>query len=192
MLSHSSSMGVRRCWILARTGTHCRTRRSRASQTCSMGDMSGEYACHGRTGTFSAELCTDPWDLGPCIIMLKHEVMAGDEWHDNGPQDLVIVCLCIQIAIDKMQLCSLSVAYVCPYHKLTTTMGYSFHNVDFSKPLVHTTPYMWSTVVRPVGRTAKFSKMMLEAAYGREINIKLSRNSSGGHSCSQHANCTLP
>jgi hypothetical protein len=26
---------------------------------------------------------------------------------------------------------------------------------------------------------------------GREINIKLSGNSSGVHSCSQHANCTL-
>ena len=46
--------------------------------------------------------------------------------------------------------------------------------------------YTWSAVVRPVGRTAKFS------TYGREINIQLSRNSSGGHSCSQQANCTLP
>ena len=30
-----------------------------------------------------------------------HEVMVADEWHDNGPQDLVTVSLCIQIAIDK-------------------------------------------------------------------------------------------
>uniref|UniRef100_A0A8C7KM18 Tripartite motif containing 37 n=1 Tax=Oncorhynchus kisutch TaxID=8019 RepID=A0A8C7KM18_ONCKI len=51
---HSSSMAVRSCWILAGTGIHCRTLRSRASQTCSMGDMSGKYAGHGRTGTFSA------------------------------------------------------------------------------------------------------------------------------------------
>jgi hypothetical protein len=36
--------------------------------------------------------------------MLKHEGMAADEWHDNWPQDLVTVSLCIQIAIDKMQL----------------------------------------------------------------------------------------
>jgi hypothetical protein len=38
--------------------------------------------------------------MGPCIIMLKHEVMAADEWH-NGPQDLVTVYLCIQLAKEK-------------------------------------------------------------------------------------------
>ncbi len=54
MLVHSSSMAVWSCWILAGTGTRCRIRRSRASQTCSMGDVSGEYAGHARTGMFSA------------------------------------------------------------------------------------------------------------------------------------------
>ncbi len=52
--------------------------------------------------------------------------------------------------------------------------------------------YMWSAVVRPVGCTAKFSETPLETAYGREMNIQFTGNSSGGHSCSQHANCTLP
>ncbi len=52
--------------------------------------------------------------------------------------------------------------------------------------------YKWSAVVRPVGCTAKFSETPLETAYGREMNIKFTGNSSGGHSCSQHANCTLP
>ena len=36
--------------------------------------------------------------------------------------------------------------------------------------------------MRPVGRTAKFSKIMLEVAYGRDLNIKFSGNS----------NCKLP
>ena len=52
--------------------------------------------------------------------------------------------------------------------------------------------YMWSAVVRPVGRSAKFFKTTLEVAYGRDMNIQLSGNSSSGHSCSEHANCKLP
>ncbi len=49
------------------------------------------------------ELCTDPCNMGPCIIMLQHEVMVMDEWHNNGPQDLVcafkmpsIKCTCVR------------------------------------------------------------------------------------------------
>ena len=110
--------------------------------------------------------------------MLKHEVMEVDEWHDNGPQGLFTVYLCIEISFDKMQLCLLSVAYACPYHNPTTTTGPSVHNVEISKLLAHMTPYMW---LRPVRRTARFSKTTL--AYGREINIKFLSNSSGGHSC---------
>ena len=45
--------------------------------------------------------------------------------------------------------------------------------------------YMWSA-------GEKFSKTTLDAVYGREINIKFSGNSFGGHSCSQHDNSTLP
>jgi hypothetical protein len=58
--------------------------------------------------------------MGLCIIMLKHEVLAADERHDNGPQDLVTV-----------QMGLLSVAYACQYHNPTAIMGH----VDISKPL---------------------------------------------------------
>ncbi len=41
--------------------------------------------------------------------------------------------------------------------------------------------------------TAKFSETPLEMAYSREmVDIKFTGNISGGHSCSQHANCMLP
>ena len=47
--------------------------------------------------------------------------------------------------------------------------------------------YKWAAVVMPVGRTAKFSKTTLEAAYGREMNIKFPGNNFGGHFCQLHA-----
>ena len=136
------------------------------------------------------ELCTDPCDMGPSIFILKHGVMEANEWHDNGPQYLVTVSLCIQIDIDKMQLCSVSVTYACPYHNPTATMGHCVHNVNIRKPLAHTTPYtlrLWGWLdVLP-----NSLKQFCVVAYGREINISFSGNSSGGHSCNRHANYTL-
>ena len=136
------------------TGTRCRTRRSRASQTCSMGDMSGEYAGHGRTGTISASRnCVQILATWGCAW-----IMRWWRWINGTTMCLRISLqgsLCIQIAIDKMQLCSLSVTYACPYHNTTG------HSVHVSKPLAHTPPYTWSAVVRAVGCTDKFSKTIL-------------------------------
>jgi hypothetical protein len=84
--------------------------------------------------------------MEPCIIMLKREVIAAVEWHNNGPQNLVTVSLCIQFAIDKIKCCFLSVAYSGPYHNPTTTMGHSVHNFDISKPLSHMTPFKLSAI----------------------------------------------
>ncbi len=135
-------MAVWSCWILAGTGTRCRIHQSRASQTCSMGDIFRWvcWPCKNWDVFSLQELCTDPCNMGPCIIMLQHEVMVVDEWHNNGPQDLVTVSPCIQNTINKIHLCS-SITYTCPSHNPTATMGHSIHNVDISKPLTHTTPY---------------------------------------------------
>ena len=54
MLFHSSSRATRSWGMLSGTGTRSRTRRSRTSHRCSMGDMSGEYAGQSRTGMCSA------------------------------------------------------------------------------------------------------------------------------------------
>ncbi len=82
-----------------------------------MGDMPGEYDGHARTGMFSASRsCVQilaTW--GRAFFMLQHEVTVVDEWHNNGPRDLVTVSLCIQNAINKMHLSSLSITYACPY-----------------------------------------------------------------------------
>ncbi len=123
MLVHSSSMAVWSCWILAGTGTRGHIRRSRASQTCSIGDMSGEcWPCKNWDVFSFQELCTDPCNMALCIIMLQHEVMVVDEWHNNGPQDLVTVSLCIQNAINKMHLCSLSITPPPPWATWSTTL----------------------------------------------------------------------
>jgi hypothetical protein len=114
-------------------------------------------------------------------------LLGTDTLKKNGPQDLVTVFLCNEIAIYKMQLCSLSVAHTItlqpPWGTLFTMLTSANRSLTQS--------YMWFVVVRPVGRTAKFSRITLEVAYGREINIKFSGNSSDRHSCSQHANCML-
>jgi hypothetical protein len=56
-------------------------------------------------------------------------LLVTDTLKENGPhnrpQDLLTVFLCIQIAIDKMQL--VFEAYACPYHNPTATMGHSVH-----------------------------------------------------------------
>ena len=99
-----------------------------------MSEMSGEYTGHGRNGTFSASRnCGQILaKLGLCIILLKHEVMEVDEWHDNRPQDLITVYLCIQFAIDKIQLDSLSVSFACSHHNPSSQ---SSHQYSFAHTL---------------------------------------------------------
>lgn len=91
------------CWISAGTGTRCHICRSRASHMCSRMD---------RDGFSFQKLRTDSWNMGSCIVMLQHEVLVMNEWHNK--QDLVTVSLRIQDAIQKRQLCLLSIKYAYP------------------------------------------------------------------------------
>ena len=99
MLYHSSSMAVWSCWNTG-TGTCCRTRRSRASKHAQWVRCLVSVQAMEELGHFQLPgiVYRDPCDMGTCIIMLKYEVMAADEWHENEPQDLVTVSLCTQIA----------------------------------------------------------------------------------------------
>ncbi len=145
MVVHSSSMAVRSCWILTGTVTCCRIRRSRASQTYSVGDMSGE---HARTGMFSAskncvQILTTWGHALSCCNMRRWSCMNDTTM---GFRISSRYLCAFQNAINKMHLCSLSITYACPYHNPTTTLGHSIHNVDISKPLTQTMPYTLSAI----------------------------------------------
>ncbi len=125
-------MAVQSCWILAGTGTCCRIYADpeypKHAQwvTCPVSMLAmQELGCFQLPGTCN---------MGLYIIMLQHEMMVVDEWHNIGPQDLVTVSLCIQNAINKMHMCSLSITHACLFHNPTAPMGHSIHNVDISSP----------------------------------------------------------
>ncbi len=72
-----------------------------------------------------------------------------------------------------MLLCSLSITYACPYHNPTDTMGHSIHNVDISKPLTHTTPYMLSAIC-PVQRKPGFIREEnISPEYQTPLNVSI-------------------
>ena len=120
---------------------------NRASQTCSMDDMSGEMLAMQELGCFQLP--------GIVCRSLQHRVVHyhaatwGDgrgwmnqQW-DSGSHP---VTLCMQNAINEMHLCLLSITCTCPYHNPTATMGHSIYNVDISKQLTHMTPHTLSAI----------------------------------------------
>ena len=121
--------------------------------------------------------------MGPCNIMLKHEVMVADEWHDNGPKDLITVSLCIQIAIDKMKLCSLSLDYACPCNSPPPPWGTRFTTLTSANrsPTRRHTHGLWLWGWLDILPNSQ--KLSWRQLHGIENHIKLSGNSSCGHSC---------
>jgi hypothetical protein len=77
--------------------------------------------------------------MGLCMIMLKHEVMAVDEWPDNGPRDLLTVSLCIPIVNSSNAIVFVvrSLCLLCSYHNChhRTLDSQHWHQ----QPLTHTT-----------------------------------------------------
>ncbi len=124
MLVHSSSMAVRSCWILAGTGTRCRIRRSRASQTCSMGDMSVSMLAMQELGCF--QLPGIEYRSLQHGAVHYHAATWGDgrgwmtqRWASGSRHGISVH----SNAINKMHLCSLSITYACAYHNPTANMA---------------------------------------------------------------------
>ncbi len=138
MLVHSSSMVVRSCWILEGTGTRCHIRRSRASQTCSMGDMSVSMLAMQELGCGSTMLTSANRLLQQLTGWLFSDDLGGEDAGCGGPG------------------------------------------------------LVWLHMVCGCEPGLIYCQILWKMAYGREMNIKFTGNSSGGHSCSQLAYSTLP
>ncbi|KAJ8359035.1 hypothetical protein SKAU_G00155600 [Synaphobranchus kaupii] len=92
------------------------------------------------------KLCADPGNMRPSIVLLERDVMEAHKWHNDRSQYLVAVSCCIQVAVDEVQPCTMSIGNACPHHNPTTTKGHSADNVSVGKVLADTTPYTLSTV----------------------------------------------
>ncbi len=122
------------------------------------------------------ELCADPCNKGLCIIMLQHEVMVIDEWHKNGPKDLVTVSLCIQNAINKMYLCLLSITHrhhgpLNPqrWHQQTAHPHNAIHAVCHLPCTVKTGIHLWREHLSKVLDTIECEHLPTEVSFDDEL-----------------------
>ena len=132
------------------------------------------------------ELCTEPCNMGPWIIMLQHEVMVVPTCQTPSnvsayplksvtttPVRMTIMqmsfpetvsdSLCQNSSVMQNDCCS-----SCPGGWSWTIVEVNMLDVE----VLGWCGYTWSAAVRPFGCTAKLSEMPLETAYGREMNIQ--------------------
>ena len=50
--------------------------------------------------------------MGASVILLECQLMATDEWHNNGVKNFIKISSSIQVAINDIQLCALSICLV--------------------------------------------------------------------------------
>ncbi len=172
-------MAVWSCWILAGIGTRCHTHRFRASEACSLGDMSGEYAGHARTGMFSSSRnCVQilaTWSRALLCCNMKWW------WRMNGTtmgHRFLSRYLCIKIAINKMNLCSLSVAYGCPYYNPPPPWGTLFTTLVLANcsptrlpSSVKTGIHPWREHFSKVTDTIKGERLPTQVSYDNELQL---------------------
>ena len=177
MLVHSSSMAVRSCWILAGTGTHCRIRRSRVSQTAqtvtcpvSMLAMQEQWKPGFIREENTSPTCQTPSNVSICPLKSVTTTnwsqvetpMRTTSMQMSFPET-VSDSLCRNPLVMQTDCCS-----SCLSGWSQTILEVNMLDVE----VLGWCGYTWSAVVRPVGCTAKFSETPLETAYGREMNCK--------------------
>ncbi len=192
ILFHSSIMTSRSCWML---DTWCfSTFRLRMPHMCLIGFRSGDILGHSITFTFTFSskavvilaVCLG-WLLCWKTVSEGRASSSASECHSTCWNPCFLQCTAAPQYQNFWTIPSPSCSS-CPGGWSQMILEVKMLDVE----VLGWCGYTWSAVVRPVGCTAKFSETPLETAYGREMNIQFTGNSSGGHSCSQHANCTLP
>jgi hypothetical protein len=97
-------------------------------------------------------MCTDPCNMGQCIIMLKHGVIAADEWHNNRPQLPSIKCNCSQ-----------------RWHQQTARRHEAIHAVCHLLGTVETGIHPWRASFSSVPVTIEGEHLPTEVGYDAEL-----------------------
>lgn len=91
-------------------GTHWPTPRSRTPQRCSIGNVSGR-----KTHVFK-EVPADPGGVQARMVLLEGQMKDFTKGHNSWFEELILVILAIQVAINEMKTRVLSITNARPQH----------------------------------------------------------------------------